>query len=102
LSIASYRYQQQQQLAWRFAAGDPRIEEDAAALIAKRDVKGLYGAAYLAGFAKVPGKLASPLLWKLASYQHPDVYPLDIGLRARAVTTLVRLAINELPAPPEP
>jgi len=84
------------------AAGDPRTEEDAAPLMARRAVKELFGAAYLAGFDQVPGALAAPLLWKLASYQHPDAYPLDIGLRAQAVTTLAHLAINKLPAPPEP
>jgi hypothetical protein len=32
-------------------------------------------------------------LWKLASYHDPKIYPADVGVRWRAITALMHLAV---------
>ena len=86
-------------LLLRVAAGDSRAQDDAAALAKRHDFAALYDAAYLAGFRQIPGALSASLLWELARYDDPSVYPADSTVRWAAINALVHIAVMKLPVP---
>jgi hypothetical protein len=85
-------------LLLRVAAGDSRAQDDVAALAKRHDFASLYDAAYLAGFRQVPGALSASLLWELARYDDPSVYPADSAVRSAAIKALVHVAVMRFPA----
>jgi hypothetical protein len=72
---------------------------DALAFANKHDFGALYDAACLARHPEVPGALSAPLLWELARYNDPSVYPADVTVRWAAISALVHIAVMKLPLP---
>ncbi|HKY34592.1 MAG TPA: hypothetical protein VJN18_01525 [Polyangiaceae bacterium] len=72
----------------RLASGDPGARDEAEPLLNQKDISAIYWAALLAGLPHVPSQPAAPLLWQLASFHDPRVYPAEIIVRRSAIASL--------------